>query len=286
MKINLRVLEKSDKFGYLFFIAYNGIKFDAFDEIKNKHTVKGDFSKILLELGFSWAKGVQQAGRTDAKVSADENILYISSRFSGDLEKIKTDFNSKSQHLKIKKIIKTLPNLVIPDEIEMREYLYSYPKKRVTLSEDEIVERCKNLSGTYDVSRFTDSKGKELKEHIRDVKVTYESGKLRFLGNSFMPKQVRIMSSYILTDSYEPLPGKYLKLEKIYVKKELEDMYIIKNNEISQGSIEQLEFAEKVGNEANIFYVKRENKSAFIGKNGNNIKRLKKIYGDIIVREL
>ena len=71
MKINLRVLEKSDKFGYLFFIAYNGIKFDAFDEIKNKHTVKGDFSKILLELGFSWAKGVQQAGRTDAKVSAD-----------------------------------------------------------------------------------------------------------------------------------------------------------------------------------------------------------------------
>lgn len=286
MKINLRVLEKTEKFGYLFFIGYNGTKFDAFDEMKNKHTVKGDFSKIMTEIGFTWAKGVQQAGRTDAKVSAEENILYVSSRFLEDLDELKREFNSRSQSVKIKKIIKTLPNLTLPEEIEMREYLYSYPKKRITLSEEEILERCRKFSGTYDVSIFTDSKGKELKEHIRTVKISYEDGKLRFLGDSFMPKQVRIMSSYILTDSYEPLPGKYLTLEKIYVKKELENMYITNNKEILEQDIEGLTKAEKVGENLNIFYVAKGNKGAFIGRNGTNIKKLKKIYGEIVVREI
>ena len=47
----------------------------------------------------------------------------------------------------------------------------------------------------------------------------------------------------------------------------------------------QLENVEKIlsSNKLNIFYVK--DKGKFLGKNGNNIKALKKIYGNIIVRE-
>ncbi|MGL4980668.1 MAG: pseudouridylate synthase [Fusobacteriaceae bacterium] len=285
MKINFRAFEKSDKLGFLFFIAYNGIKFDAFDEINGKNTVKGEFSRVLKELGFSWAKGVQQGGRTDAKVSANENILYLSSRYFGDLDELKKNFNKLSPNVKIKNIIKTLPNLAFPDMVTGREYIYSYPKKKITLSTDEIEKRCSQYSGTYDVSIFTDHKGKELKEHIRTVKVEYKDEKLYFSGDSFMPKQVRIMSAYLLTDSMSPLPGKYLKLEKICVKKELEDMYINKNTNIDRDSYPDIIDSEILG-DINILYIKKDKKSEFIGKNGNNIKKFKKNYGNTVVREV
>ncbi|MGL4252573.1 MAG: pseudouridylate synthase [Fusobacteriaceae bacterium] len=285
MTINFRALEKSDKLGFLFFIAYNGIKFHAFDELKGKNTVKGEFSRIMNELEFTWAKGIQQGGRTDAKVSADENILYLSSRYFGDLDELKKNFNKLSPYVKIKKIVKTLPNLAFPDMVEGREYIYSYPKKRITLSLEEIEERCRKYSGTYDVSIFTDHKGKELKEHMRTVEVRYTDGKLYFRGDSFMPKQVRIMSAYLLTDSMDPLPGKYLKLDKICVKKDLEDMYIDKNKKNWMDSYPDILQWEMLG-DINIVYLKKEKKSEFIGKNGNNINKFKKLHGNTIVREI
>lgn len=307
MKIDLRVLEKTDKFGFIFYISYDGEKFHSFDEMSGKISVKSKFREIIEGLGFTWAKGIQQAGRTDAKVSASENLLYMSSYYTGDLESLKEQFNKNSQSIKIKKILKTLPNLVFPDLVEQREYLYRYPKKMIKRESSEIIKLCKEKSGRYDVSEFTDKKGLELKEHIRTVNVTYEEcgkdGILRFLGDSFMPKQVRIMSSYILTDSYDPLPGKYLTLSKIYLKTELQELFItevktpfIEESEESISHLNSIEeyknfdFSklkiEKIGDKITIFYLPKERKSEFIGKNGNNIKKLKKILGNILVREV
>lgn len=125
--MDIRALEKNNKMGYLFFISYNGIYFDSFDDMKGKKTIKGEFSRVLEQLNFSWAKGIQQAGRTDKNVSANENILYVSSNFYGNVDKLKNDFNNIStDRLQIKKIIKTLPNLIIPDLIDKREYIYSH----------------------------------------------------------------------------------------------------------------------------------------------------------------
>lgn len=297
MEYNLRALEKTDKFGFIFYISYDGTKFHSFDEVSEKTSVKSSFIETITSLGFSWAKGVQQGGRTDSKVSANENLLYVSSHYKGNLELLRNRFNSKSQFLKIKKIVKTLPNLAFPEMVEAREYIYSYPQKKITNSQEKILELCSELSGTYDVSRFTDKKGLELKEHIRTVHVTYEDEILKFIGDSFMPKQVRIMSSFILTDSYQPLPGKYLTLEKIHLKKELEDMYINSNNS-SQSilllkeveALKNLDLnaikTESLGKDITILYIPKEIKSEFIGKNGNNIKKIKKILGDILVREV
>ena len=159
--------------------------------------------------------------------------------------------------------------------IEKREYIYSYPKKLIKNSEEEIEKLCRELSGTYDVSKFTDKKGLELKEHIREVKITYENGKLRFLGNSFMPKQVRIiMSGYILTGKKEALMGKYLTLEKIYLKEELKNL-ILEKCEVEVENI--LEAERTLDKNLYIFYVKKGSKGEFIGKNGSN----KKIKEDI-----
>ena len=283
--MDIRAVEKSKKWGYMFYISYNGAKFQSFDEMNEKKSIKGKFREVMEKIGFTWAKGVQQAGRTDAKVSANENILYVSSNFNGNIKKIQEDFNKNSDtDLKVTMIKKTFPNIVFPDMIEKREYIYSYPKKLIKNTEEEIEKLCKELSGTYDVSEFTDKKGLELKEHIREVKITYENGKLRFLGNSFMPKQVRIMSGYILTGKKEPLMGKYLTLEKVYLKNEMKNIVLEEIPDIEEENVIKIE--KTADGSLYIFYVPQGKRGEFIGKNGKNIKEMKKKYGDIVVREI
>lgn len=282
--MDIRVLEKSKKMGYIFDISYKGTEFDTFDEMENKVTVKGYFRDVMNSLGFTWAKGIQQGGRTDAKVSGN-NCLYVSSNFTGNVQKIVCDFNSKAEgKLKITRVRKTFPNLIFPDYVEQRKYIYRYPQKKITKSQDEIINICKELTGTYDVSIFTDTKGEKLKEHIRTVEVSFENGELIFIGNSFMPKQVRIMSGYILTGEMTALLGKFLTLEKIYLKEELLKNIFIIDNDIKIENVEKIERTEDKN--FYIFYVTKDKKGEVIGKNGKNIKKLRKEYGTIIVREI
>lgn len=283
--MDIRTIERNDKWGYMFYIKYDGTKFHSFDEMSGKRSVKGRFKEIMNELGFTWAKGIQQGGRTDAKVSATENILYVSSKFDGDRKKLQERFNFLSDDsLKITMIKKTIPNLVFPEMIARREYIYEYPKKRVNNSLEEIEKYCKELSGKYDVSEFTDKKGLELKEHIREVEINFQNGKLFFSGNSFMPKQVRIMSGYILTGKKEALEGKYLTLSKIVLNEELKASIFEQIDDIKVEGVERVEANPE--RTLYIFYTSKDKKGELIGKNGKNIKALKKIYGDIVVKEI
>lgn len=283
--MDIRTIERNDKWGYMFYIKYDGTKFHSFDEMSGKRSVKGRFKEIMNELGFTWAKGIQQGGRTDAKVSATENILYVSSKFDGDRKKLQERFNFLSDDsLKITMIKKTIPNLVFPEMIARREYIYEYPKKRVKNSLEEIEKLCKELSGKYDVSEFTDKKGLELKEHIREVEIKFQNGKLFFSGNSFMPKQVRIMSGYILTGKKEALEGKYLTLSKIVLSEDLRASIFEQIDDIKVEGVERVEANPE--RTLYIFYTSKDKKGELIGKNGKNIKALKKIYGDIVVKEI
>lgn len=283
--MDIRTIEKNDKWGYMFYIKYDGTKFHSFDEIVGKRTVKGRFKELMNEIGFSWAKGIQQGGRTDAKVSATENILYVSSKFDGDRKNLQERFNLLSdESLKIIMIKKTFPNLAFPELVDRREYIYEYPKKKVKNNLEEIEKYCKDLSGRYDVSEFTDKKGLELKEHIREVDISFKNGKLFFSGNSFMPKQVRIMSGYILTGRKEALEGKYLTLSKIVLSEELKNNIFEKVEDVKIAGVERIE-SNKDRN-LYILYTSKEKKGELIGKNGKNIKALKKIYGNIVVKEI
>lgn len=283
--MDIRTIERNDKWGYMFYIKYDGTKFHSFDEMSGKRSVKGRFKEIMNELGFTWAKGIQQSGRTDAKVSATENILYVSSKFDGDRKELQERFNFLSDDsLKITMIKKTIPNLIFPEMIARREYIYEYPKKRVKNSLEEIEKYCKELSGKYDVSEFTNKKGLELKEHIREVEIKFQNGKLFFSGNSFMPKQVRIMSGYILTGKKEALEGKYLTLSKIVLSEELKASIFEQIDDIKVEGVERIEANLK--RTLYIFYTSKDKKGELIGKNGKNIKALKKIYGDIVVKEI
>ena len=340
----IRNFENTKYFGYMFFIEYNGEKFDSFDENPNKKSIKAEFRKILESNKIKIFKGIQQAGRTDANVSAKGNILYINSKDVIDFFKLKF---LEIEGLKINKIIRTLPFLEFPHMIEKRYYIYEYPKHLVKNNEERINQICEKVSGKKDFYEFTSEKGKKLKNHIREIFVKYENGNLYFAGDGFLPQQVRIMSNFILNNTKfdieklndencenkklgikdKALDGKYLTLEKVEFSEKLEKMRFfdvenieelvaLKNKEnrenfekenlgitnlektdfeIKINNLnEELENIEKIGKIRKIqknsyftvFFVEKKDKGEFIGKKGKNIRKLKKILGDVVVKEI
>ena len=326
----IRDFENTKYFGYMFFVEYDGQKFESFDENPNKKSVKSEFRKILENNKIKIFKGIQQAGRTDANVSAKENILYINSKGIIDFSKLKF---LETEGLKINKIVRTLPFLEFPQMIEKRYYIYEYPKKLRKNDEERINQICKKVSGEKNFYEFTSEKGKKLKNHRREIFVKYENDKLYFVGDGFLPQQVRIMSNFILNNTKfdieklndenfenrklgikdKSLDGKYLTLMKVDISEELEKISFFdvknieelinlkKNNnenlETGNSEIkiddlnEQLKSIDKVKKiERNsyfmVFFVEKKDKGEFIGKRGNNIKKLKKILGDIVVKEI
>ena len=340
----IRDFENTKYFGYMFFIEYDGQKFESFDENPNKKSIKAEFRKILESNKIKIFKGIQQAGRTDANVSAKENILYINSKDVIDFFKLKF---LEIEGLKINKIVRTLPFLEFPQMIQKRYYIYKYPKHLVKNNEERINQICEKVSGKKDFYEFTSEKGKKLKNHIREILVKYENGNLYFAGDGFLPQQVRIMSNFILNNTKfdieklndenfenkklgikdKALDGKYLTLEKVEFSEELEKMRFfdvenieelvalknkknrenfekenlgITNLEKTDFKIkinnlnEELENIEKIGKirkiEKNsyftVFFVEKKDKGEFIGKKGKNIRKLKKIFGDVVVKEI
>ena len=337
----IRDFENTKYFGYMFFIEYNGEKFDSFDENPNKKSIKAEF-KILESNKIKIFKGIQQAGRTDANVSAKENILYINSKDVIDFFKLKF---LEIEGLKINKIVRTLPFLEFPQMIQKRYYIYKYPKHLVKNNEERINQICEKVSGKRDFYEFTSEKGKKLKNHIREVFVKYENGRLYFVGDGFLPQQVRIMSNFILNNTKldieklnnknfenrklgikaKALDGKYLTLEKVGFSEELEKIsfFDVENIEelmalenenygkdfvkLNEKSLEAENSASKINGlneelkniggiakikkiERNVyftvFFVEKKDKGEFIGKNGKNIRKLKKFFGDIVVKEM
>ena len=338
----IRDFENTKYFGYMFFIEYNGEKFDSFDENPNKKSIKAEFRKILESNKIKIFKGIQQAGRTDANVSAKENILYINSKDVIDFFKLKF---LEIEGLKINKIVRTLPFLEFPQMIQKRYYIYKYPKHLVKNNEERINQICEKVSGKKDFYEFTSEKGKKLKNHIREILVKYENGNLYFAGDGFLPQQVRIMSNFILNNrkfnleklnnkNFEnrklgikdkALDGKYLILEKVEFSEELEkisffdvenieELMALENENYGKDFVKLNEKSLEAGNSASkinglneelkniggiakikkiernvyftVFFVEKKDKGEFIGKNGKNIRKLKKIFGDIVVKEM
>ena len=329
----IRDFENTKYFGYMFFVEYDGQKFESFDENPNKKSVKSEFRKILENNKIRIFKGIQQAGRTDANVSAKENILYINSKEIIDFSKLKF---LEIEGLKINKIARTLPFLEFPQMIEKRYYIYEYPKKLRKNDEERINQICEKVSGKKDFYEFTSEKGKKLKNHTREIFTKYENDKLYFMGDGFLPQQVRIMSNFILNNTKfdieklndenfenrklgikdKPLDGKYLTFMKVDFSEELEKIsfFDVKNIEelinlknensisleikTSESKIDNLN--EKVknideitkirkiqkNNYFTVFFVEKKDKGEFIGKRGKNIRKLKRIFGDIVVKEI
>lgn len=293
--IDLRKFENTKYFGYLFFVEYDGKKFDSFDENPNKRSVKLEFKNLLLKNGIKNFSAIQQAGRTDAFVSAKENVLYLNLKKVLDFSQLKI---KKINGLEIKEIKRTVPFLEFPEMVKKRYYIYEYPEKLIKNDDEKIELICEKISGKKDFSEFTNKKGKQLKEKIREVLVSYKNKKLYFSGNKFLPQQVRIMSNFILFGKKTPLDGKYLTLEKVEFFDEMEKLIFKKiekfedlfyeKNFLEKNKFEELEKIQKI--EKNDYFtvllVKNKDKGQFIGKKGKNIKKIKKVVGNVVVKAL
>ncbi len=292
---NLRKFENTKYFGYLFFVEYDGKKFDSFDENPNKRSVKLEFKNLLLKNGIKNFSGIQQAGRTDAFVSAKENVLYLNLKKVLDFSQLKI---KKINGLEIKEIKRTVPFLEFPEMVKKRYYIYEYPEKLIKNDDEKIELICEKISGKKDFSEFTNKKGKQLKEKIREVLVSYRNKKLYFSGNKFLPQQVRIMSNFILFGKKTPLDGKYLTLEKVEFFDEMEKLIFKKiekfkdlfyeKNFLEKNKFEELEKIQKIekNDYFTVLFVKNKDKGQFIGKKGKNIKKIKKIVGNVVVKAL
>ena len=291
----IRNFENTKYYGYMFFIEYEGLKFELFDENPNKKSIKSEFRKLLEKNGITIYKGIQQAGRTDAKVNAKENVLYINSKDFIEISKVKY---KEIEGLKILKIEKTIPFLEFPEMIEKRYYIYKYPENLIKNNDETIKNNCEKLSGKKNFKDFTSIKGKKLKNHVREIYVKYKDKALYFEGDGFLPQQVRIMSNYILNNSKKPLNGEYLTLEKVGFSDKLKNLVLMKIDKINDleeyseellldeiENIKKIKWIEK-NNYFLIFYVNRRDKGEFIGKRGKNIKKYKRIFGNIIIKEI
>lgn len=254
-----RRLEKTKLNAYMVYIKYDGSNYACFDELKDKKTVKGYFKDLLKNENIDVYKGIQQAGRTDKDVSANENILYFMSE--------KENIDTLLKYDMVIKIQKTIPYLEFPELIAKRKYIFSYPKEFIVNSREKIEKLCKDLSGKKDYSKFTTKKGKYLKNTVRDIHIEYIDDSLIFIGDSFLPHQVRIMSSFILTNTLKPLDGKYLVLDKVYLSKTLEDLILYPYNL----DLDTVVYCEKSVKYTIIYTT---DFSKMIGKNGKNIKKL------------
>lgn len=258
-KMQDRRLEKTKLNAYMVYIRYDGSNYACFDELKDQKTVKGYFKDLLKKENIDVYKGIQQAGRTDKDVSANENILYFMSE--------KENIDTLLKYDMVIKIQKTIPYLEFPELIEKRKYIFSYPKEFILNSREKIEKLCYDLSGKKDFSKFTTKKGKYLKNTVRDIHIEYIDDSLTFIGDSFLPHQVRIMSSFILTNTLKPLDGKYLVLDKVYLSKTLEDLILYPYNL----DLDTVVYCEKSVKYTIIYTT---DFSKMIGKNGKNIKKL------------
>lgn len=254
-----RRLEKTKLNAYMVYIKYDGSNYACFDELKDKKTVKGYFKDLLKKENIDVYKGIQQAGRTDKDVSANENILYFMSE--------KENIDTLLKYDMVIKIQKTIPYLEFPELIAKRKYIFSYPKEFILNSREKIEKLRYDLSGKKDFSKFTTKKGKYLKNTVRDIHIEYIDDSLIFIGDSFLPHQVRIMSSFILTNTLKPLDGKYLVLDKVYLSKTLEDLILYPYNL----DLDTVVYCEKSVKYTIIYTT---DFSKMIGKNGKNIKKL------------
>lgn len=296
----IRNFENTEYYGYMFFITYDGSRFESFDENPEKRSVKAEFRNLMKENGISIFKGIQQGGRTDRGVSAEENILYINSKDFIDFSEIKY---RRTDGLEIVVMKRTIPFLEFPEMVKKRHYSYKYPKKLIKNREEEIIKKCAEVSGKKDFKEFTSKKGKKLKNHVRTVFVEYREGKLYFTGDGFLPQQVRIMSNFILNGKKSPLTGEYLVLNRVELSDEI-NVLIFQEDILKEECQRTESILKKISNEGNyseilkdiikieknehfkVFYVKYGKKSKIIGKKGKNIRDLKRLLGNIVVKEV
>jgi tRNA pseudouridine38-40 synthase len=214
--------------------AYNGSKFNGSAKQPSCLTVQGKFENVLTSLGIK--DNLIFSGRTDKNVHAIGQVASVKIPFFwNDLDRLYYKLsNQLSNDIKIKKIE------FVPDyfharfSAKKRAYRYIISTKKLTpfnsdyfyyftnIDEDRIKQAIKLFIGVYDFEYFS-KKGSETKTTIKkiyDIKFyKYKEFYIfKFIANSYLRSQIRIMVDFILKISSNLLTCDDLK-QQLYKKK-------------------------------------------------------------------
>jgi len=207
--------------GYLVWVTYDGRQFESFDDSPTDSAIKAYLVNILDdELRLRPKSALQHCVRTDAGMSALENVFLFDSNCRPDIESIVRRFNLKGSGVKITKMIKVLDHLYLHELLDSCEFFVRIPfedPQLVTKNKNEISNACAKFTGTIDFADYTSAKASST---TRTVAVQYDeaTGGLRFIceGQDFLPDQVAMMAAEILSGSKDtPLPPQLITLRSV-----------------------------------------------------------------------
>lgn len=199
-------------------LAYDGSGFYGFQIQPNQRTVAGELEKALKKMHKGQDIRVQSAGRTDAGVHAEGQVIHFDSNLSIEPKNWKRALNTllpddiflkqaeivtDSFHARFSAIAKEYHYYVqtTPEpDVFRRKYAYHFAG---TLKLEKIREACTFLEGTHDFTTFSSAKASVKGSRVRTLYSVrfeeYEHG-LRFVfhGNGFLYNMIRILVNFLL----------------------------------------------------------------------------------------
>lgn len=199
-------------------LAYDGSNFSGFQFQPNKRTIGGELEKALATMHKGQAVRIQSAGRTDAGVHAEGQVIHfdtplqipdknwqraLNTLLPDDIYIKAAESVTEAFHARFSAIAKEyLYNVQTTSEPDVfkRNYAYYYPHE---LNLDKIREACRYLEGEHDFTTFSSAKATIKGSRVRTIYSLsceeYTDGiRFNFYGNGFLYNMVRIIVSVLL----------------------------------------------------------------------------------------
>lgn len=199
-------------------LAYDGSGFSGFQIQPEKRTVAGELETALKTIHKGQDIRLQSAGRTDAGVHAEGQVIHFDTTLTipeenwkralntllpGDIyikvcKNVTEDFHARfsASAKEYRYVVQTTPE---PDVFK-RKYAYHFP---YDLDIEKIKQACRYLEGTHDFTTFSSAKATIKGSRVRTIYELsckeYEEGIcFYFHGDGFLYNMVRIIVSVLL----------------------------------------------------------------------------------------
>lgn len=199
-------------------LEYDGSGFAGFQIQPKERTVGGEIEKAIKKIHKGQAIRIQSAGRTDAGVHAEGQVIHFDTPLSIPDESWKRALNtllpddiyikvcenvSEGFHARFSALAKEYHydvQTTLKPDVFKRKYAYHYP---YALDLEKINQACSYLEGKHDFTTFSSAKATIKGSRIRTLyKLTCkEHGdgiRFYFYGDGFLYNMVRIIVSLLL----------------------------------------------------------------------------------------
>ena len=199
-------------------LAYDGSSFSGFQIQPNQRTVAGELEKALKTMHKGQAIRIQSAGRTDAGVHAEGQVIHFDTELAIPDANWKRALNALLPDDIFIKVAKTVTEgfharfsavakeyrydvqTTLEPDVFKREYAYYFP---YDLNLEKVRLACSFFEGTHDFTTFSSAKATIKGSRVRTIyelscKEYADGIRFTFYGNGFLYNMVRIIVSMLL----------------------------------------------------------------------------------------